>query len=182
MNKQRAFTITELMITVAIVGILVSVALPSLRHSLLNNRITAKTNQFVSVLNYARSESIIGRNIRIEPLNKISTSDEWGHGWVVADDANDNGEIDCTNLWDADCEKLREFKFDDGIEVNGPDELDIILYDSRGQLAGNASKLNMSFVFCLENATENDPTGREVTIQATGRTALTNREYPCAKP
>ncbi|WP_353571733.1 GspH/FimT family pseudopilin [Candidatus Albibeggiatoa sp. nov. BB20] len=182
MNKQRAFTITELMITVAIVGILVSVALPSLRYSLINNRITAKTNQFVSVLNYARSESIIGRNIKIQPLASQGKDNEWGAGWVVWDDANDNGVLDCTNNWDDDCEKLRDFNFDDGIQVDGPDGLDLIIYDSRGGLTGLASTLNMSFVLCLEDAAERDPDGRVVTIQITGRTSLTNREYSCVQP
>lgn len=181
MNRQRAFTITELMITVAIVGILVSVALPSLRHSLVNNRITAKTNQFVSVLNYARSEVIIGRQIRIEPRQSQGKENEWGAGWIVWDDANDNGKLDCVNYWDDDCEKLKTFNFDDNIQINGPDDLDIIVYDSRGRLAGLSRTLNMSFVLCLENATKNDPFGREITIQVTGRTSLTNKEYPCVQ-
>ncbi len=183
MNRQDAFSITELMIALAIVGILVSIALPNLRHSLLNNRITTKTNQFVSVLNYARSESIIGRSIRVTPLAPEGKKNEWGAGWVVWDDANDNGKLDCSNDWDANCEKLREFNFTDNIQVDGPDDLKMIIYDSRGRLAGLTKTIpNFPFVLCLENATERDPNGREITIQATGRTSLTNADYPCVQP
>ncbi|MEK7991856.1 MAG: GspH/FimT family pseudopilin [Thiotrichaceae bacterium] len=182
MNRQRAFTLVELMVTVAILGILVSTALPGLRYSLINNRITAKTNQFVSVLNYARSESIIGRNIRIEPLASQGKDNEWGSGWIVWDDTNDNGTLDCTNDWDATCEKLRVFNFNDDIRVDGPDELSSIVYSSRGSLTGLSRTLRMSFALCLENAIERDPPGREVTIQVTGRTSLTDREYSCVQP
>jgi len=182
MNKQRAFNITELMITVAVLGILVTVALPSLRYSLMNNRITAKTNQLVSVFNYARSESIIGRRIKIDFIASQGDDNEWGSGWLIWSDDNDNSKLDCTNDYDDKCEKLREFVFDDGIAIDGPDNLAQIVYDSRGRLTGKARTLDMTFTFCLENATAGDPPGREVTIQLTGRTSLTNREYNCVTP
>lgn len=181
MNRQTGFTIVELMIAVAIMGILVSVALPSLTYSVINNRITAKTNQLVSVLSYARSEAIIGRNIRIDPVLIQGNTNEWGAGWIVWDDMNGNGVLDCSNDWDADCEKLRTFNFDDGITINGPDNLHRIMYDSRGRLMGSGLSGNISFAICLEKATLKDPPGREITIQMTGRTSLTNREYPCVQ-
>ena len=182
MNKQRAFNITELMITVAVLGILVSVALPNLRYSLINNRITAKTNQLVSVFNYARSESIIGRRIKIDLIASQGDDNEWGSGWIVWSDDNDNGKLDCVSDYHEECEKLREFVFNDGITINGPNNLPQIVYDSRGRLTGKARTLDMTFVLCVENATVDDPPGREVTIQLTGRTSLTNREYNCVTP
>lgn len=173
MKTQKAFTIIELLIAVAVLAILVAVALPSMRYTLLNNRITTKTNQFVSVLNYARSEAVIGRRIRIEPLNPAGSKNEWGNGWKVWDDQNGDGTLQ----EGSNTEVIKEFAFpDDQIEIDGPDEVDVIVYDNRGRPTHSGT-----FNICLADYQPNsgDPSGRQVEIQPTGRTALVNRDFNC---
>ena len=52
------FTLVELMVTVAVFGILVAIALPNMRSIIQNTRISTQINELTSDLNFARSEAI----------------------------------------------------------------------------------------------------------------------------
>jgi type IV fimbrial biogenesis protein FimT len=52
------FTLLELMITIAIAGILVGVAIPSFTSIITSNRLTAYANELVTALNLARNEAV----------------------------------------------------------------------------------------------------------------------------
>jgi len=52
------FSALELLITVALIGILTSLAVPALRNLVLNNRAVSRINEFVAAVNLARNEAI----------------------------------------------------------------------------------------------------------------------------
>jgi type IV fimbrial biogenesis protein FimT len=89
------FTMIELMATVAIAGILMTLAAPSFRTFILNNRIVTQANTLVTALNTARSEAI-NRGVRITVCKSstgsaCTTSGNWETGWIVFTDPADAG-------------------------------------------------------------------------------------------
>jgi len=57
-RKDRGFTLIELMVTLAVAGILMVIAIPSFRNITLKNRLSTTANQFVDALNTARMEAV----------------------------------------------------------------------------------------------------------------------------
>lgn len=82
MNRSGGFTLLELMITIAVAAILVTIAIPSYRGVVQSNAMVTQVNDLVGDLVYARSEAITrGRSVSICPGN--DTSQEWVNGWYV---------------------------------------------------------------------------------------------------
>lgn len=57
-NRQLGFTLMELIITLVIAAILVSLAVPNMRTFIQNGRISTQANDFVTDITYTRSEAI----------------------------------------------------------------------------------------------------------------------------
>ena len=57
----------ELMVTIAVLAILVTVGVPNFRDLIQNNRVTTQANELVTALNLARTEAVKrGRNVQVE--------------------------------------------------------------------------------------------------------------------
>lgn len=87
------FTLIELMVTIAILAIVLTVAVPGFQDFVARNRLAAATNELVSALALARSEAV-KRATRVT----VSSAD-WTAGWQVfvdtgtAGDATDDDDI-----------------------------------------------------------------------------------------
>ena len=57
-SNQSAYTIVEMLVVVAIIGIVASFAVPGMTNIVKNQRISATTNEIISTLQAARSEAI----------------------------------------------------------------------------------------------------------------------------
>jgi len=65
-KPQRGFTLIEVLITVVIIGIITSFALPAMSNLIKNQAMSANANEIVSTLQSARSEAIKrSTNIRV---------------------------------------------------------------------------------------------------------------------
>lgn len=74
----RGFTLIELVMTVAILGILISLGVPSLVDLVRDQRVKTVVGDLYSSIVYARSEAIT-RNANVV----ICTSGDWAKGWSV---------------------------------------------------------------------------------------------------
>ena len=92
------FTLVELLLVVAVVAVLQSLAAPSLAGMANSMRLSTATNSLFSSLLLARSEAI-KRNSRAVVCksatgNACITTGGWEQGWIVFHDANNNAALD----------------------------------------------------------------------------------------
>lgn len=90
MLKQTGFTIIELLITIVIAGIVMTIGIPSFTGSIRSSRLTSNINELVTALNLARSEAVK----RNQPVSVIKTGTEWEDGWDVITDLDEDGVLD----------------------------------------------------------------------------------------
>ncbi len=81
MHRQAAFTLAELLIGVAIIGILAAFAVPSFNSLMLNERIKSASFDVTAVLTVARSEAI--KQNGAVTITPASGTTAWAGGWTV---------------------------------------------------------------------------------------------------
>ncbi|WP_018717326.1 GspH/FimT family pseudopilin [Arhodomonas aquaeolei] len=165
-SKIRGFTLIELMLTVIVAAILLSVAIPSFRTFIQNNQLTTATNQFVTALNLTRSEAVKrGRSVRISALSP-SGSNEWGGGFMVWIDENGDGTYDAS-----DDQQLRRWDALDGnMTVDSNNGRTLFIYDGDGVV-------NAGDTVDVCDSGRSGETGRRLAIDVTGRISISDDSY-----
>ena len=87
-KRAFGFTLIELMVTIAIAAILLTVAVPSFTTYLRNAELTSASNNLIATINTARGEAM-KRNRRTMVV-PTSNGTDWTTGWVVFVDLNGN--------------------------------------------------------------------------------------------
>ncbi|MSR08549.1 MAG: prepilin-type N-terminal cleavage/methylation domain-containing protein [Gammaproteobacteria bacterium] len=99
LGRARGFTAVELLFSLAIVGLVTALAVPSFRDFLQNNRTAEEANALVGALALARNEAVT----RGVPVSVCSSTDnatcaddpDWTTGWIVfTDDVDPVGSVD----------------------------------------------------------------------------------------
>lgn len=95
--RHTGFSVVELMITVAIVAIITTIALPSFNELIVQNRLSSQANELVAGVSLARTAAIeTNSGGGFCPANATQTGcgGSWQNGWLVWADANGNGNPD----------------------------------------------------------------------------------------
>ncbi len=151
-NANNGFTLVELMITVALVGVIAALAVPSFATMIANNRLATASNDVVGVLNYARSEAIkTGRSVIVNPTDGA----DWANGVSVWIDRNGNGSMQ-------DSEELRRTSGAPGsVTVNSSSNF---AFTGGGLLPNGSAAVTIQV--CDDRSGES---GRSITITLGGR-------------
>jgi type IV fimbrial biogenesis protein FimT len=99
MNKAGGLTLLELMMTLAVAAILLTIGAPGYHSVIQNNRAATQINSLVSALNLARSEAVKrGSRVSIcasSNQTSCSGSPDWATGWIVfTDNSGVDGSLD----------------------------------------------------------------------------------------
>jgi len=106
MNRSNGVTLIELLVTIGIIAVLATLALPSFREFNIRMNVSDSTMGLVHALNLARTEAVKrGRPVFVE-----SISGNWSNGWVVACE-------DCVPPDMANDEQVSEFRKDPSYPV-----------------------------------------------------------------
>lgn len=166
MRESAGFTVVELMITLAVAAILITVAVPAFHQFMHNNRMTTQANELVSAITVARSEAIQRRQevavCRFHNSGKKCDSDEkWHDGWAMY--ASENA--DSYNEDDDDLLSVhRGFGGD-----NRTTGVATVIYEETGYLKDGDG----SIFLCGGDL---DLPGREIIVHRTGRVEV--RRFP----
>lgn len=153
LKQQRGFTILELMITLAVAGILSTLAFPSFVTMTKNNRLTTQANDFILALNLTRSEAVK----RGTPTTITSTSGNsgWTDGWTVA-----HATAGPLRIGEA---------LQDSMELTNDNTNSVITYSSSGTATGSPNAAPGNFDLCDDRTGE---IGRQISISTTGRISV----------
>lgn len=91
--RNEGFTLIELMVTLAIAAILVTVGLPAMTNMVTKSKLSGQVQEFFGAVGFARSEAIKrGASVSICKSNNASScGGNWSDGWIVFIDSDANG-------------------------------------------------------------------------------------------
>ncbi len=174
-KTQKGFTLLELIVTLAIAGILLGFGVPGMRTLMLNNLLTTQANDLIADLNYARLEAIkLNRNVTITATDASDNTDDFGSGWTIWTDTDSNTIMDAN-------ERLRLASSLSGSSTLDAKEcasnsISTFVYQPNGSVIINTANCpRVTIDLCDDRTAE---TGRQISIALSGRINTVTRACP----
>ncbi|MBT5441689.1 MAG: prepilin-type N-terminal cleavage/methylation domain-containing protein [Gammaproteobacteria bacterium] len=177
MRRFEGFTMIEMLFVIVIIGIGMSIAVPSFQGMLQRNRLATQANDLTMAINLARSEaSRIGNIVSLQAL--VGTAgNEFGGGYCLITD----NPGDCTD--DADNTVIRRFPaLTGGATLEGVDDAPnsgdwdsprtSIQFNGRGGLSGTSNQVRY-LDLCLDGQL-----GRRIQLALIGRPKVWREAEP----
>ncbi|HEU4517761.1 MAG TPA: GspH/FimT family pseudopilin [Steroidobacteraceae bacterium] len=173
----KGFTLLELMVVLAIAGVLMAVGIPAMGDFIRNSRITAAANDVMAALHFTRSEAIKRRDpvtlctsaSAVTDANPTCAASDLLTGWIVFVDTNQSSQRDAGELV-----LLQHEPMNAAITARSSEDEFAVTYLENGfALNPNAAQL----VLCDERG--NTPSGGELSsargilVSVTGRAGVT---------
>ncbi|MCP4186678.1 MAG: prepilin-type N-terminal cleavage/methylation domain-containing protein [Gammaproteobacteria bacterium] len=161
MKKYSGFTLIELMITLAIVAIVTTLAIPGMSEFVKNERLTSASNNLLGDIMLARSKAVE----RNQPVIICASNDQancngnYEDGWIITIDSDSDGIGD-------EIIKIQQATEGNITYDQGGAGLSIITFDSRGFLPTGA---NTGTISVCDNRTNPDDYAKTISLSATGR-------------
>ncbi|MFZ5594347.1 MAG: GspH/FimT family pseudopilin [Pseudomonadota bacterium] len=170
-RKHTGFSLVELMVVLAIAAIIATIAVPSFRSTLQNNRLASQANDFVATLHLARGEAVKqGRRTTVcVSDNQTSCSGtDWAKGWLAWADTNGDAAMQTSEI-------IRVHEALGGATLTSLEAVASIQYLPSGFLnipAGSSRGFQLSASGCTGNEV------RTITVIPTGRANISRSACP----
>ena len=172
MMKKNGFSLLELIVTLAVASIVLSIGVPSFRAVVMDNRLVSQANQFATSVSIARSAAVrFQRNATIcasanfdAAIPTCNATTDWSNGWIVWVDKDRDLATDADEI----------------LSVHGPmnarltftsTALGSFTYDARGFGIAGGDDLTL----CDDRTGE---TGRLIRVNNVGRTNVSRQGCP----
>lgn len=151
--EARGFTLVELMVTLAVLTIIISLGVPMYGQFTQGAGLSSRTSELVSSINLARSEAVTRRaDIRLAAIEG-----DWTNGWEIHDDSQATTLLRQTDLRGSDVNY-------DIVETGG---LAVLTFNGQGRVTDQAQ-----FALCLRGS--GNTNGRLLTLSRFGRVETVN--------
>ncbi|MBT2971228.1 MAG: hypothetical protein B6D72_00460 [gamma proteobacterium symbiont of Ctena orbiculata] len=142
--SERGYSLLELLVTLVISSILITIVIPSYRSFVAKNLQASEINSFVHHFRLARSLSITKETHHVvcpsSDGEHCSPSNDWSHGFILYEDSNRNRTRDRGEVMQGVHQPGHETE----IEIHASQGRSVVVYQGDGRPSG----YNLTLTFC----------------------------------
>ncbi len=165
-GKEQGYTLIELLVTMSVVAILATVAVPNFVSFIDNSRERAEVQSLLKTLIAARSEAVV----RARPVTISATDGDWTKGWRSWVDINGDGDYDAGEAF----KETGPIKTSTLITAKiGTTAVTSVTFDNQGFIQDSKA-----VVLSFRSSPEKCSHDRDLNISASGQVIIADRVCP----